>query len=81
MGSLIQLIMQYFFNAPLPLIFAWFRSLVTKLDAANHFTVSHLENPANWKVYSPIGNPQKSYFLMAVPLRPYPKSQSSLMAV
>ena len=26
------------------------RSLVTKLDAANHFTVSHLEDPANWSV-------------------------------
>ena len=26
------------------------RSLVTKLDAANHFTVSHLENPENWAV-------------------------------
>jgi len=24
------------------------RSLVTKLDAANHFTSAHLENPANW---------------------------------
>jgi len=26
------------------------RSMVTKLDAANHFTVSHLEEEANWKV-------------------------------
>jgi len=26
------------------------RSLVTKLDAANHFTVAHLEEPDNWKV-------------------------------
>ena len=26
------------------------RSLVTKLDAANHFTVSHLEDPENWKL-------------------------------
>jgi len=26
------------------------RSLVTKLDAANHFNVSHLENPDNWKL-------------------------------
>ena len=26
------------------------RSLVTKLDAANHFTTSHLDNPDNWKV-------------------------------
>jgi len=26
------------------------RSLVTKLDAANHFNVSHLENATNWKV-------------------------------
>ena len=26
------------------------RSLVTKLDAANHFTVSHLEDAANWAV-------------------------------
>jgi len=26
------------------------RSLVTKLDAANHFTVSHLEDPDNWKL-------------------------------
>jgi adenosine kinase len=26
------------------------RSLVTKLDAANHFTVSHLENAENWSV-------------------------------
>ena len=26
------------------------RSLVTKLDAANHFTVDHLDEPANWKV-------------------------------
>jgi len=26
------------------------RSLVTKLDAANHFTPSHLDNPDNWKV-------------------------------
>lgn len=26
------------------------RSLVTKLDAANHFTVSHLEDAANWKL-------------------------------
>ena len=24
------------------------RSLVTKLDAANHFTVSHLEEETNW---------------------------------
>ena len=24
------------------------RSLVTKLDAANHFTVSHLEEESNW---------------------------------
>jgi len=28
------------------------RSLVTKLDAANHFTVSHLEEEANWNVVS-----------------------------
>ena len=28
------------------------RSLVTKLDAANHFTISHLEEEANWKVVS-----------------------------
>jgi len=26
------------------------RSLVTKLDAANHFTVSHLEESANWSI-------------------------------
>jgi len=26
------------------------RSLVTKLDAANHFTSAHLDNPANWSV-------------------------------
>ncbi|CAB4065592.1 E2.7.1.20 [Lepeophtheirus salmonis] len=26
------------------------RSLVTKLDAANHFSVSHLEEPKNWEV-------------------------------
>jgi len=26
------------------------RSLVTKLDAANHFTVKHLDDPKNWKV-------------------------------
>ena len=26
------------------------RSLVTKLDAANHFTVDHLEKPENWEV-------------------------------
>lgn len=26
------------------------RSLVTKLDAANHFSVSHLENADNWKL-------------------------------
>ena len=26
------------------------RSLVTKLDAANHFTVAHLDEPDNWKV-------------------------------
>jgi adenosine kinase len=26
------------------------RSLVTKLDAANHFTVAHLEDAKNWKV-------------------------------
>ena len=26
------------------------RSLVTKLDAANHFTVSHLEEEANWEL-------------------------------
>jgi len=26
------------------------RSLVTKLDAANHFTVSHLEDAVNWKL-------------------------------
>jgi len=26
------------------------RSLVTKLDAANHFTITHLENSANWEV-------------------------------
>merc|ERR1711872_932005 len=26
------------------------RSLVTKLDAANHFNVSHLENADNWKL-------------------------------
>jgi len=26
------------------------RSLVTKLDAANHFNVSHLEDSANWKL-------------------------------
>ena len=26
------------------------RSLVTKLDAANHFTVAHLDEPENWKV-------------------------------
>ena len=26
------------------------RSLVTKLDAANHFTVDHLEKPENWDV-------------------------------
>merc|ERR1712183_1259167 len=26
------------------------RSLVTKLDAANHFTVSHLEECANWSI-------------------------------
>jgi len=26
------------------------RSLVTKLDAANHFTEAHLEEPDNWKV-------------------------------
>jgi len=25
------------------------RSLVTKLDAANHFTISHLEDPKNWQ--------------------------------
>merc|ERR1711972_29055 len=26
------------------------RSLVTKLDAANHFTIAHLEDAKNWKV-------------------------------
>ena len=26
------------------------RSLVTKLDAANHFTISHLEDDENWKL-------------------------------
>ena len=26
------------------------RSLVTKLDAANHFTVSHLEEESNWEL-------------------------------
>ena len=26
------------------------RSLVTKLDAANHFTVSHLEEEENWSL-------------------------------
>ena len=26
------------------------RSLVTKLDAANHFTVSHLEEETNWEL-------------------------------
>jgi len=26
------------------------RSLVTKLDAANHFTTEHLEDPANWEI-------------------------------
>ena len=26
------------------------RSLVTKLDAANHFTIDHLEKPENWEV-------------------------------
>jgi sugar/nucleoside kinase (ribokinase family) len=28
------------------------RSLVTKLDAANHFTVDHLESADNWAVVS-----------------------------
>ena len=28
------------------------RSLVTKLDAANHFTISHLEEETNWSVVS-----------------------------
>ncbi len=28
------------------------RSLVTNLEAANHFTVSHLESPENWAVVS-----------------------------
>ena len=26
------------------------RSLVTKLDAANHFTISHLEEETNWEL-------------------------------
>jgi len=42
------------------------RSLVTKLDAANHFTVSHLEDEANWKVVSAAQTIYSAGFFLAV---------------
>jgi len=44
------------------------RSLVTKLDAANHFTVSHLENPANWKVVETANTVYSAGFFLTVSL-------------
>ena len=42
------------------------RSLVTKLDAANHFTVSHLENSANWEVVTDAQTVYSAGFFLTV---------------
>jgi len=44
------------------------RSLVTKLDAANHFTVSHLENAENWKVVERAQTVYSAGFFLTVSL-------------
>jgi adenosine kinase len=42
------------------------RSLVTKLDAANHFTVSHLENSVNWEVVTAAQTVYSAGFFLTV---------------
>lgn len=42
------------------------RSLVTKLDAANHFTVSHLEDEANWSVVAGADTVYSAGFFLTV---------------